>query len=193
MISSSASSESWLAVFSLPQQVEIGVVEHRAEQLAQLVVGDAGLNQFEQNPLVLLLADDQPAKAQQVAHQQHAFLVPRLRHETGGPHRQRAAGVLHAVVDAFAVGGELVERLVVQIGHFLVEVQIQPGAAEEAIHLHQLGLVGDQLGRVPAGHRAGKEHLRGPIDGVHVAQPIEGGAPRAGRDMRHAMAVASDA
>ena len=72
----------------LPQQVEVGIVQLRREQFAHLVVFDAGLNQFEQDSLVFLLADDQPAVAQQVADQQHRLLGPGLGHETGGPHRQ---------------------------------------------------------------------------------------------------------
>ena len=60
----------------LAQQVEIGLVDQRVEQLAHFVVGDAGLHQFQQNPFVFLLADDQTAVAQQVADQQDGLLGP---------------------------------------------------------------------------------------------------------------------
>ena len=55
----------------------------------------------------------------------------------------------------------------------LIEVQIQAGAAKEAVGFEQFGLIGDQLGRAAAGHRPGKEHLRRPVEGVHEAQAIQ--------------------
>ena len=66
------------ADLQLAQQIEIGVVQQRLEQLAHFVVGDAGLDQLQQDPFVLLLADGQSAVVQQVADQQHRLLVPRL-------------------------------------------------------------------------------------------------------------------
>ena len=192
VISSSASSESWRRFVTLRSRSKSALSKQRAEQLAHLVVVDAGLNQLQQDAFVLLLADDQAAEAQQIADQQHGLLVPGCRHEAGGPHRQRAAGVLHAVVDPFAIGGQLVERVVVELIDFAIEIQVQPGAAEEAVRLQQLGLVGDQLGGTAAGHGPREQHLRGPVDGVHVAQPVQSSLPAGRRDMRHAVLVAGD-
>ena len=81
---------------------------------------------------------------------------------------------LHAVVDAFAVGGQL-RRTCGRRGWRTSSsrLQVQADAAEEAIGLEQLRLVGDQLGRAAAGDGPGEQHLRGPVDGVHVAQAVQ--------------------
>ena len=47
-----------------PDQFQIHRVQERREQFAQLRVIDAGLNQLDQQPLVLLLPHGQPAVAQ---------------------------------------------------------------------------------------------------------------------------------
>ena len=108
--SSSASSESRLAMRisrsgskSMPSKI-------RMEQLAEPLVVDAELDQLHQQPLVFLLADREAGEAQQVADQQHRLRVPRPRLKAGDPHRQRPAGVVQAVVHALAIEFELRER-----------------------------------------------------------------------------------
>ena len=178
--------------FHAAKQLEIGVVQQRREQFSQQRIVGAGLNQLEQQPLVLLLADRQTAVVQQIADQQHGLLIPRAGPKAGGPHRQRAARLFHAVVDAFAIKSQLGERAVVQRADFFIEPQMQPGAAEEAIGLDQLRTIEDQLGTAARRHRAGEEHLRRAIDGVQIAEAIERFAPRSGPDMRHAEFVLRD-
>ena len=90
--------------------------------------------------------------------------LPRPRPKAGDPHRQRAAGVEQAVVHALAVPVELLARALGQAAELAVQIAIQAGPAEEDVHLQQLGLVGDPLGRLAAGHGAGEVHLRRPVD-----------------------------
>ena len=116
--------------------------------------------------------------------------LPRPRAKAGDPHRQRAAGVEQAVVHALAIPVELLARVLGQAAEFAVQVAIQAGPAEEDVHLQQLGLVGDPLGRLAAGDGAGEIHLRRPVDRVHVAPGVEGFAPGRGFDVRHAVFVA---
>jgi hypothetical protein len=92
----------------------------------------------------------------------------------------------------FAIRRDLGKGLVFQPMNFLLQVQIQAGAAEEAIHLQQARLIGNQLGRAAVGHGAGKQHLRRPVEGVHVAQAIQGLLQAAGANMRHAGLIAGD-
>ena len=67
---------------------------------------------------------------------------------------------------------------------------MQPGAAEEAIGLDQLRLVGNSLGRLSTSDRAGKEDLRRSIDGVQIPQGVKSIVPTVGRNMRRAAGVA---
>ena len=77
-----------------------------------------------------------------------------------------------------------------QAAEFAVQIAIQAGPAEKDIHLQQLGLVGDPLGRLAAGDGAGEIHLRRPIDRMHVAPGVERFAPRRRFDVRHAVLIA---
>ncbi len=174
------------------EQIEIGLVDEWVEKFAHFVVGDAGLNQFEQDPFVFLLADHQAAVTQQIADQQDGLLCPGSRHEAGGPHWQRAARFLQPVVDPFAIGGQFGECVVVELIDFAVEVEKEPSAAKEAVGFEQFVLIGDLLGRPAAGHGPCKEHLGWPVERVQEAQPIQRTAPAGGGDVRHAVFVAGD-
>ncbi len=172
------------------QQFQIHAVELRREELAQARVVDAGLNQFEQEPFVLLLSDCQTAVAEQIADEQDGLLIPWLGTKTGGPHRQRAAGFVHAVVHPFAIGGDVAKGAIVEAADFIVQQKVQTDAAKEAVGFDKLGLVGNQLGRAAAGQGARKEHLRRPIESVQISQPVERRAPGAGGNVRHAIFIA---
>ena len=159
------------------ERLEIDAVQIRIEQLAQPLVVDAQLNQFQQQPFVFLLADREAGEAEQLADEQHRRRLPRPRAKTGDPHRQRAAGIDQAVVHALAVPIELLARVFRQAAELAIQIAIQAGPPQKDIHLQQLGLIGDPLGRLAAGDGAGEVDLRRPIDRVHVAPGVERLAP----------------
>ena len=77
-----------------------------------------------------------------------------------------------------------------QAAELAIQIAIQPGPPQKNIHLQELGLVGDPLGRLAAGHRAGEIDLRRPIDRVHVTPGVQRLPPRRRFDVRHAVVVA---
>ena len=76
-----------------------------------------------------------------------------------------------------AVELELRERRVGEALDLAGQVAIQPGPADEEVHLVELGLVGDELGGPAAGDGAGEVHLRRPVERVQVAPGVEGLVP----------------
>jgi hypothetical protein len=160
------------------------------EQLAQPLLVDAQVNQFQQQPFVFLLANRQPGKAQQLADQHHGHRLPRAGLKPGDPHRQRPPRHQQPIVHALAVPIELFARAGGQTLVFQLQVAIQAGPPQKHIHFQQLGLVGNPLGRPAAGHGTGEIELRRPIQSVQIAPGVQRLLPGGSLNVRHAVFIA---
>jgi hypothetical protein len=106
------------------------------------------------------------------------------------PAKLSSAGVDEAVVHALAVPIERLARVLRQAMELAFQVAIQTSSAEKDIGFQKFGLVGDSLGRLTAGDRAGKIYLRRAIDRVHVAPGIECFVPSGRFDVGDAVLIA---